>query len=149
MREIIINVIIRRTAELLILSICISGLITGLYVLELFESTQKACVISSCIGMAVYIIINVSMLRTCYFELGNKPVYYGANYTAYFIFMLISAGVYILGGDGVYTWGFVITKAAKYWSVSMDTKTAAVIFHCIMGAVIALAPAGMKRVLKV
>ena len=129
-----------------LLCIIISLFITGIHVQEIADDTMEACFINMSLGALVYWIINVCILRRCYFDLKNKSLYYLVNYAAYAAFMLIGICIYYIGNSEVYAWLFSITKFARYSGYGINTFASAMIFHTIMLITIPVSPIGMNWV---
>lgn len=133
----------RRFAELLGLCIVLSAITTAFYELEIIK-TQNALVFWSFLFVAIFIFINVKMMRNCYFDLVGTHGYYIGNYAAYLIFAGVNFIIYKLN-DMIYTWLFAITKFAKYLGPELSTTDSALAFHIIMLTIVAVAPVGMKQ----
>lgn len=103
-------------------------------------------VIGLYIAAALFIVINIWMMRGCYYELKDTKVYFIVNYSAYIIFGLITILAYKLFSAEVYTWLFAITKFARYTNLYLPTVYSVAIFHTVMGITIFLAPIGMSWV---
>ena len=130
---------------MLILCVVVSVIVTGLYSVNITSGIMPDMFIGLLCSAAVFIFINVRMLRQCFFELRSRFIYYAANYAAYFIFVAINMAVYEACGNEIYTWLFAITKAASYTRYGFSAIESAVIFHGVMSAVILFSPVGMGR----
>lgn len=138
------KIIFRRFTELFGLCIILSALITALYELGIIK-TQNSLVLCSFLFVAIFIFINVRMMRWCYFDLVGTHGYYIGNYVAYLIFVGVNFIIYKELNDMIYTWMFAITKFAKYLGPELSTMDSALTFHIIMLMDVAVAPVGMKQ----
>lgn len=102
--------------------------------------------ISMMILTLVYVILNVLMLRRCYYDIMGIRDYYTGNVVAYLVFAIINIVVCILFNDVIYTWLFAITKFARFFGENVSKIESALIFHLIMLMVIFVAPVGMKEI---
>ncbi|MBR4072734.1 MAG: hypothetical protein IKK24_02215, partial [Clostridia bacterium] len=98
------KVIIRRFIELFFVNFILSAIVTGLYELELLAATQTAVKFAMLISAIIYVVIQVFMLRQCFFDLSNKYDYYLFNYAAYAIFMVFNIVLFFFGGSFIFTW---------------------------------------------
>lgn len=149
MNEVFIRVVVRRFFECMVVNIGLSALCTMIFAAEFIPSSQMTICVGLSIGVLVYIVINMSMLNHCYFDMSEEPdgrIYLKSNILAYGIFAVINLIVYFLANSEGYTWFFAITKFAKYMPFGINTLVSAIIFHVIMFAVIALVPVRMKRI---
>lgn len=120
------RVVIRRFFELLITNLLISLLITIANVGELL-ATKAELSNGLLIGTALFLFINVRMLRNCYFDLEGKSGYYISNAIAYLFFAL--------------------TKFIKYANFQISTLASVCIFHIIGILLIFIAPLGMEEII--
>ncbi len=102
--------------------------------------------ISMIILTLVYVLLNVLMLRRCYYDIMGIRDYYIGNVLAYLIFAVINIVVCILLNDVIYTWLFAITKFARFFGENISKIESALIFHLIMLMVVFVAPVGMKEI---
>jgi|GEM_PF-1347758 len=138
--------ILIRTAELLLSCITLS-LIPNLLYRYWFIDMQWFRILTL-VAMGIFVIVNVFMLRRCYFELRSEWRYYLFNYLAYGIFMLITALVYVVFvvmavKPDVYSWLFNALKLTRFSELKFGSIDATLISHAIMLCTIALAPIGM------
>lgn len=137
------KVIIRRFIELFFVNFILSAIVTGLYELELLAATQTAVKFAMLISAIIYVVIQVFMLRQCFFDLSNKYDYYLFNYAAYAIFMVFNIVLFFFGGSFIFTWLFGITKFLRFINHGIDTFFGILVFHLVMLIAITLAPIGM------
>ena len=145
MNSVTTKIIIRRFIELLLTCAVISSVMTILNLSEAVEG--KTCLFMGLLlGTAVFIFVNVIMLRRCYFDLQSKYRYYTANIIAYILFVAVSFAVYFLCSNECYAWIFAITKFARYTNAELSTQHSALLFHGIGLLTVIFAPLGMSWV---
>ncbi len=128
-----------RFFEILFICIGISALLSCLAAIGLlFNGILLA--VWSVVGTTAFMLINIKMLRNCYCDLRNKPVYYIANTAAYLIFTAVNAIAYEIFSTEIYAWLFSITKFTKYIYTEIPADISLFIFHCIGLAGIFIAP---------
>lgn len=132
----------RRFFELLLTSIILSVTVTWLNTAGIL-STKQDLFSGTFIGTAIFVFINIRMLRHCYFDLRSNPRYYLLNLAAYLLFTALGFVIYNFCPDEIYTWIFAITKFVKYIN-NLPTFYSALTFHCIGILTIFLAPLGMR-----
>lgn len=114
------------------------------------KSTHSMVVGLVPIGMIIltilYVLLNVNMLRRCYYDIMGIIDYYTGNIIAYLVFATINIIMCVLCSDVVYTWIFAITKFARYFGENISKMESALLFHLIMLMVILVAPFGMKEI---
>ena len=138
-----IGIVIRRFLEMLITCVLCSAIavvfnITGLI------TTKFSVFILILLSAACWFLLNVYMLRRCYFGLRNKRIYYISNFTAYTFFGLCTVIVYLCFSNAVYGWLFAIAKFLKYTKFDISTVQSTALFHLLGGLMILWAPAGME-----
>ena len=143
MKGFVYGLITRRFTETGLICILISLALTGLFVQEVAADTMESCFVNLSLGAFLYWILNVFMLRRCYFDLKDKSLYYLVNYASYAAFIFFGICIYYIGNKEVYAWLFSITKFARYSGYGISTFTSAMIFHTIMLITIYLSPIGM------
>ncbi len=136
-------VILRRFAEFTLIEILFSLIITGLYEIELLSGTQDAIKFVTLIAVIIYIAIHVMMMRRCFYDLSNRYDYYLFNFSAYFLFIILSLALFFFGGNYVFTWMFELTKFIHFINLDFDTFYSLIIFHFVMLTAITAAPIGM------
>lgn len=144
---IFIKIIIQRFFELMITCAGISAAITFLHTCNIItsESQLGICLL---FGLAVFIFINVRMLRQCYFELRSNGTYFLVNMSAYLLFTGTAFAVYCLGSKECFTWLFAVTKFAKYSNLNIDNLTSLLVFHIIGLSMMIFAPIGLSWIFK-
>lgn len=145
MEPILIFITIRRFFELLLTCVAISAGITGLYVSEVLV-TQDALGAGLIIGLIVFVLVNIPMLRGCYFEFEDNSLYFQVNLTAYACFFATCFAVYHFGSNVWFTWMFAVTKFAKYSNLTVSTFGSALLFHAVGLMMVLFAPLGMSWV---
>ncbi|MBQ8764908.1 MAG: hypothetical protein IJZ12_03185 [Clostridia bacterium] len=136
----------RRFMEIAGSCVLLSAVISFLCKCNALPDGSGELVIGLYIATAIFIVINIWMMRGCYYELKDTKVYFIVNYSAYIVFGLITILAYKLFSAEVYTWLFAITKFARYTNLYLPTVYSAAIFHAIMVIGIFLAPIGMSWV---
>ncbi len=136
----------RRFMEIAGSCVLLSAVISFLCIISALPDGSRELVIGLYIVAALFIVINVWMMRACYYMLRNTKQYFIVNYGAYFVFGLITVLAYKLFSPEAYTWLFAITKFARYTNLYLPTVYSAAIFHIAMGIAIPLAPIGMSWV---
>lgn len=145
MNSVTAKIIIRRFIELLLTCAVISSVMTILNISEVVEG-KTHLFLGLLLGTAVFIFVNVMMLRRCYFDLQSKHQYYTANIIAYILFMAVGFVVYFLCSNECYAWFFAITKFARYTNAELSTQRSALLFHGIGLLTVIFAPLGMSWV---
>ncbi len=140
------RVVIRRFFELLITNFLISLLIIIANVGEIL-ATKAELSKGLLIGTALFLFINVRMLRNCYFDLEGKSGYYLSNAIAYLLFALLSIFLYFFTTDEIYTWLFALTKFIRYTNFQVSTFISVCTFHIIGIFLIFIAPLGMAEII--
>ena len=87
----------------------------------------------------IFIVVNVLLLRRCYLDIYNKPVYYTSNFVAYLLFAGITFIAHALFPSEIFAWLFGITKVMRYSFLELTTVTSMFIFHGMGLLMIALA----------
>lgn len=141
--------VIIRLAELLGLCFIMSPISCALYYFKIIPNTDAAYSIVLLIATCIFVTANVFMLRHCFFELRSRKAYYLLNYTAYFLFMLITVLVYEFFGQIPYAWMFNTLKLLAFSNFDFSTAAATAVTHFMMLGVIALAPIGMDWIFDV
>ena len=137
----------RRFTELFLSCTIISSIVTVLNILG-FLSNKNDLLLGTLCGTAVFVCINVRMLRYYYFDLNGNIVYFVANIAAYLIFTAVCLLIYRFCSSAAYAWLFGITKFGRYTNAELETFRCALIFHGIGFLMNFLAPWGMKEILK-
>lgn len=135
----ITRISIQRFFELLLIEITLS-VMSMLFNLSDLCETQAGLVISMSLGVIIYVIINVLLLRECFLYLESRHAYYKANILAYAMFVIVSFLTYAFGGNAVYTWLFSITKFISYSAQEITNMASVITFHFIMLVTIFAAP---------
>ena len=128
-----------RFFEILSICIVISALLSAFAAAGLLFS-EILLAIWSFVGMTAFMLINIKMLRNCYCDLRNKPVYYTVNTAAYLIFAAVNTIAYEICSTEIYAWFFSITKFIKYIYAETPAGISLVVFHFAGIASIFLAP---------
>ena len=142
-KKIIAYITVRRTVELLVLSLILSSIVILLNTKELVTSS-KALTLFLLFAAGGFMCINIHMLRQCYFDLHSKFIYYVSNYAAFAIFAAVNILMCLYSDNEIYTWMFAITKFIKYTYSVISPLISAILFQIILAGTIALAPAGMN-----
>lgn len=124
----------------------LSVVISFLCKINALPDGSRELVIGLYIAAAIFIVINIWMMRACYYVLRNTKQYFLINYGAYFVFGLITVLAYKIFSAEAYTWLFAVTKFARYTNLYLPTVYSATIFHVVMGIAIPIAPIGMSWV---
>ena len=143
----ITRVIIRRVAEMLLICIIGSVIITSLNIADILY-TRENLLFGTFTGIMTFILINLNMLRNCYFDLQNAKIYYLANITAYLIFTGIWFLIYHFCSNELYTWVFAMTKLGRYTNSGLDDFHAALAFHLLGIITVIFAPIGMNHIIE-
>lgn len=133
----------RRFAELFILNLGISVIITVLSIMDVLD-TQNKLFTALVIGVILFMSINTIMLRQCFFDLENRNFFYITNIIAYLAFALLSIILYCNLSDELYTWMFAITKIAHFSVFNVPNFFSALLFHCIGIMATLVSPFGMS-----
>lgn len=143
MDPILIKITVRRFFELLVTCSVISAFITLLNVAGVLITKNAVCV-AMLAGIIMFVLLNVRMLRQCYFEMRSFLIYYSVNLTAYFLFAAVCFAVYFLTSNTCFTWLFAITKFVRFSNLELPTLSSAVLFHIIGVIMVIASPLGMK-----
>lgn len=143
----ITRVITRRFIELLSICIIFSVIVTSLNIADILY-TRENLTFGTFTGTMLFIIINLNMLRKCYFDLQNAAIYYLSNIAAYLIFVCVWLLIYHFSSNEFYTWMFAITKLARYTQLRLNDFHAAMLFHVFGIITVIFAPIGMNRIIK-
>ena len=143
-----IKIIIRRFLEMFFTCVLISVIAVVINITGLVAAMAPVFILSS-LGALCWFVLNVYMLRNCYFELRDNKIYYISNYLAYAIFGICTVVIYRCCSSSVYGWIFAITKFMKYTNLGISTVEATAVFHLLAGVMILLAPIGMKWIFAV
>ncbi len=136
------KVVIRRFLELFVTNLFLSLLL--IYAnLGYLLNTKEALSMGFIAGTAVFLYINVRMLRNCYFDLEGKSAYYSSNVIAYLSFTLLSMFAYFFVSNEIYTWVFALTKFVRYINSQISAFISICIFHILGILSIYVAPLGM------
>lgn len=108
-------------------------------------NTQNSMLLFLSLGAALFLYVNVRMMRDCYYDIRGGMYYFVGNYAAYLIFMAVSLLLYFFGGSGIFTWLFAITKFVRYTGGGVSNLVSTLIFHAVMLLSVLLAPLGMKQ----
>ena len=146
MTKFILYAAYKRFLELAGSCVLLSAIISFLCKTKILPDGSRELIIGLYIATIAFMVINIRMMRACYYFLRNTGQYFLVNYSAYFVFGIITVVVYKLSSGEFYTWLFAITKFAKYTNLYLTTVNSAVIFHMVMGIAIFLAPIGMSWV---
>ena len=138
-----IKIIIRRFAELVITCFIISGFIALLSKMGILVE-RKYVVVALLIGALMFFLIQVKMLRNCYYDMQQfYREYYLTNTFAYLLFVLVCYLIYFFCADEVYTWLFAITKWVRFTVNRIEIYLSALLFHAVGLACVFLSPAGV------
>lgn len=143
MNKLVLELISRRTIHLFLGSVVISSAIALLCVMNILPDGSGALLAGMCIGVILYAIFNIKMMRRVNFLVRSKSLYYLINFGAYFIFGLIHMCAYKLCSSYVFAWLFAITKFVRYTNLSLNIPMAVTVFHLVMVITILCAPIGM------
>ena len=143
MNKILIKITIRRFFELMITCAVISAVITCLNIGDILTTEGGLC-IALLIGIAVFVLINVRMLRQCYFEFRSNIIYFLVNMSSYLFFAGVTIAVYYLCSKECFTWLFAVTKFAKYLGFDINNLLSLLLFHIIGLLMVTFAPIGMS-----
>ena len=146
MNKFILYAAYKRFTEILGSSILLSAVLSFLCKCNALPDGSRELVTGLYIAAALFVAINIWMMRACYYVLRDTKIYFVVNYGAYLAFGLITVLVYKLFSSEAYTWLFAITKFARYTNLYLPTAYSAAIFHTVMGIAIFLAPIGMSWV---
>ena len=138
-----VKVIIRRFLELIITCALISAIAVTINVYCGIGS-RIAVFFIAFLGALLWMVLNVIMLRHCYFDLRSKMEYYISNYIAYAIFGMCTVIVYLRFSPAVYGWIFAITKFLKYTTLNVSTVISTAFFHLLAGLMILIVPFTMS-----
>lgn len=142
MKDILLK-ILYRAAELLITSVVLSSIVTGLNVAGIL-TTRGSTLAALIVGAVIYIVLNIRFSRNSFFRLRNLLMYYIVSAAAFLLFSVILLGVYKICGNVVFTWMFAVAKFAVYISDNISTFLAVGFFEFVLLLVIAIAPLGMN-----
>ncbi len=136
--------ILIRLAELLGTSFLLSPITCALYYYAIIPTTHSSYAIVLFIAMVLFIVINIFMLRNCYFDLRNPLLYYTFNYISYAIFMGITVLSRTVFGATPYAWLFNAFNMFAFSEFELTALQSTFVTHAIMLIVIAVAPIGMR-----
>ena len=146
MTKFILYAAYKRFSEIAGSCVLLSAVISFLCKINALPDGSRELVIGLYIAAALFVVINIWLLRACYYVLRNTKRYFLINYGAYFAFGLITVLAYKLFSSEAYTWLFAVTKFARYTNLYLPTVYSAAIFHIVMGLAIPIAPIGMSWV---
>ena len=132
--------VLKRLTEMLVGCILLSVGIMLLDTVRAIPNTQTGYFTVLVIGAGVYIAFLVNRLRRYWRRAYTRQHYFMKCYAAYGIFALLSLLVYFIFGQAVFAWLFCITMPFHYTNFGLPLWASILLFHCIMLAVIALAP---------
>ena len=135
----IMQIILRRFLELLIPEIVLSAIITFISANEYITNTHSSVGAIMLLSLALYLFYNFYLLRGCCEDL-DIVEYYVYNLISYILFVGVNAAFYLAGNNTLYTWLFSITKTISVVFQQMKTLTSIKIFHCLVLALIFIAP---------
>ena len=137
------HVFIGRLHELVLVNMFLSIPLTFVCLQQ--GASDRVIMITLTAGVAVYMLIQMRMLRQCYFDLQILPVFYLANYASWLAFAGLHGGLYYICNTEIYTWLFSITKFAQFSEYNISSLQSVLIFHgCILVLILA-APLGMRK----
>lgn len=125
-----------------LINIALSIIVTSLHKIG-FLNVQEMIFIATTAGVAISMMINIALLRGCYYDVANRRIYYVSNYLACIAFFIANIGAEVLFDNHVYAWLFSITKFARFSHFQWDGSVSAIIFNILMVASIHIAPLGM------
>ncbi len=138
-----------RFLEFLLISIILSLTVIGLYYIRIVPRNYGSYGICFSIGVIVYIMIQVRMMKNLYFAVNDRKSFYIINLIAYAIYMFVGIVVYMfIDKKYIYLNVFGITRFLAYFNEKISIMTSATIFHIIMLIVIYFAPMGLADKLK-
>ncbi len=140
-----IKVILQRFLELLFTNIFISVFVAFLNLADIIKTDSGLCG-GLIMGLALFMYINVRLMRQCYFEMKNRGTYYFVNIAAYLIFAGISLGGYYWFPEEIFGLFFAIFKFLKFSRLATGTFYSLVIGHSIGFLCVFLSPVGMNWV---
>ena len=146
MNKFILYAAYKRFMEIAGSCVLLSAVLSFLCKISALPDGSRELVVGLYIAVALFVAINIWMMRACYYVLRDTKVYFIVNYGAYFVFGLITVLAYKLFSSEAFTWLFAITKFARYTNLYLPTAYSVTIFHTVMGIVIFLAPIGMSWV---
>lgn len=146
MKKFILYAIYKRFMEITGSCVLLSVIISFLCKINALPDGSRELVIGLYIAAALFAVANIWMMRACYYVLKNTKRYFLVNYSAYFVFGLVTVIAYKLFSAEAFTWLFAITKFARYTNLYLSTVYSAALFHIIMGIAIPIAPVGMAWV---
>lgn len=138
----ITSVAIKHFFEMLIINVALSVVVTALNQLGVLDK-QQTIFAATTAGVVLSMIINIALLRGCYYDVANRRIYYISSYLACAAFIIVNLGVGFLFNNYVYAWLFGITKFARFSHFQWDSLVSAILFNILMIASIHIAPLGM------
>lgn len=145
MDPMLIIITIRRFFELLLTCVLVSAGLTCLNVQGVLATHDALCA-GALVGVAVFVLVNIPMLRGCYFEFENNFLYFAVNLSAYACFFGAWFAVYRFGSNECFTWMFALTKVVRYSNLALSTLHSGLLFHAVGLLMILFAPIGMNWV---
>lgn len=145
MGNFIVNVVIRRVQELLLLAMILSVPMTFICIRYGASDTNIFMILLT--GVIIYMFLQLRFLRQCYFDVYNLSAYYLSNFIASGLFALIHFCGYRFLNNEIYTWLFSITKFARYGEYGMTNLQSVLIFHGIILMLVLLASVDIRRML--
>lgn len=107
---------------------------------------KKVVKIMLSLGVILFAVENIRMLRGCYYSLKNDRIYLLVNIFAYTIFALITFILYWFIPKSIFTWLFAVMRFGEFVFEPMKALTSIFVFHVIQFIIIFLAPIGMSWV---
>lgn len=139
-----LEIIFFKVFELLILSIVLSAIGTVLNLFGVIIARYEVLLLLTALSL-IFLICNIISVKTSYLDLvHNLSLCYNLNFSAYIIFGMINASVYVIFPKTVYTWMFSIMKFMRYSPFALSTVYSAVVFHFINLLAILITPLVMK-----
>lgn len=139
-----LEIVFQRIFELLLLSIGLSAICTVLNVFGVITLRYQVLLLLFFFSL-FFLICNIISVKNSYFEFfHNIRLCYNINLTAYVIFGMINASVYLIFPKTVYTWMFSIMKFMRYSPFALSTVYSAVVFHFLNLLAILITPLVLK-----
>lgn len=134
---------LRRYAELMLTAVFLSALATFINISG-FVTLRPYILIMLIVATLIFLIVNIVLMRDCYFALGDCLMYYISNLIAYGAFSVTVCVVYKLSNTA-FTWMFGISKTLLFTPLDIMAKYSLLLFLALLGIATMLAPIGMQK----
>ncbi len=133
----------RRFLELLLTEALLSVVFNCLFRLNLLPSTKVNVCVAAFVLLAVFITLNIFMMRKCYKRISKDVIYFSINSIANGLFALVNLLVYFIFNRVAYTWAFSVFKSIHY-AFNTGRAISALVIHLVLFLLIFASPYGIR-----